>query len=242
MKRRGMLIGLGTLATGSGAAFTSATLQNQVNPSSTLEVYSVGELNVVPGTAQDADLDYTSDYDIASGDDFPAAYVSGDTQNADLNVKAATRNSGSTKDFKYLLKVENNGTVSADVGIGFDSFGSNVDTTGSILSSTSGGDISLNDVLDTYNFTANVSLSSSGVSGSNVDISPDSSTADIETPQNYKTVPSGEHLAVDLSVTPSGSIVSDINTVTGGADKAFGDRNTSGVTLVSALTIGTDTA
>lgn len=240
MKRRSVALSLGALAVGSGATFTSGALQNTVNPTSTLEVYSVGELNVVPGSAQDEDLDYTSDYaPVSNGSDLPAAYVNGDTQNADLDVNVATRNSASSKDFKYLLEVQNNGTTDANVGIGFNSFGSKVDTT-SI--SGSSGDISLDDVLDTYNFTANVSLSSEDVSGSDVDISPDSGTADINTPNNYKTVPSGADLAVDLTVSPSGSIVSDINTATGGANKAFDNSNTSGVTLVDALTIGTETS
>jgi hypothetical protein len=59
-------MGLGALATGSGAVFSSAALQATVNSESTLEVFSVAELNVTRGADQISGVTYDSEYNIYS--------------------------------------------------------------------------------------------------------------------------------------------------------------------------------
>ena len=66
MKRRSVAMGLGALATGSGAVFSLAALQATVNSESTLEVFSVAELNVTRGADQISGVTYDSEYNIYS--------------------------------------------------------------------------------------------------------------------------------------------------------------------------------
>lgn len=232
MRRRKAIIGMGTLAMGSGAVFTSASFSNTTASDSAMEVYAAGNLRVRGGSSPSG-LDYTTDYtgSINNASDLPAAYVSGDTRNGDLNVKVATRNSSSTKSFEYLLKVSNDSTRIASIGVGFDAFGTEV----------TGGPVAQGDVVDTYKFKTNDSKSSydftsySGVSDA-TDISGTSGSP--ESPSNYAEVPSGETLAIDLSVEPAGSLVSDINSTTEGGPKFdAGD----GLLLVDSITFGTET-
>lgn len=231
MKRRSVAMGLGALATGSGAVFSSATFQATVNSESTLEVFSVAELNVTRGADQISGVTYDSEYNIQSREDLPDAYVNdGSTQSSNLVVEVATRNSNSTKSFPYLLEVTNNGTSDVNVGIGFSSFGENVGNEATI---------SKKDVMDTYEFSANPGRSTDGIGSGDGNISANSTTDGTQTPVNYKLVPPGESLAVDLDVDPPNSIVDDINTAAD-PNNSFDSSETYGVTLVDEITFGTE--
>jgi len=229
MKRRSVAIGLGALATGSGAVFSSAALQATVNSESTLEVFSVAELNVTRGIDQISGFTYDSEYDIQSREDLPDAYVNdGSTQSGNLLVEVATRNSDSTKSFPYLLEVTNNGTSEVNVGVGFDSFGADVGSEGTI---------SKDAVMNTYDFKANPGRSTSGIEEGDIDISANSEKGD-QTPANYKPIPPGESLAVDLDVDPAGSLVKNVNEAIDPTN-SFNSSDTSGVTLVNSITFRT---
>lgn len=239
MKRRSMVLGIGALATGSGTVFSSAALSNTaVNNSGNLEVLSVGNLNAFGGSDPDGNLDYADDNvdSISNPSDLPAAYVNGSTQGADLEVSVVTRNSsGNTDTFENLLRVANNGTTDVNVGIGFDSFGGDVG---------SDDTISKAEVKNAYEFKSNPGESTSGVPGSSGKIiAPDEDNADDE-PLNYQLVPAGETLAIDLNVTLSGTLVSQINSARSGSVTPSFDGNNvgDGVTLVDKILIGTESS
>jgi hypothetical protein len=231
-----MVLGLGALSTGSGAVFSSAALTSTTQTASTLEVYSVAELNVTRGADQiSAPLkrkrtyDYDGSYTINEREDLPAAYVDdGSTQGGNLNVQVATRNDAQTKEFPYLLEVTNNGSSAVEIGIGFDKFGSNVGSSKPITE---------NKVIDTYDFKTNKARSSYGASD-DVDISANSVQADKKSPANYEEIPTGQSLAVDLDVDPVTGIVGEINDATS-PNNTFNNSNTDDVTLVDRITFGT---
>ncbi|GAB7010230.1 hypothetical protein [Halorubrum trueperi] len=226
-----MIVGLGALATGSGAVFSSATLSNTATSDSTMEVYTAGNLSVSRGSS-----DWNSDYadTIDNPSDLPAAYVSGNTTNSDLSVKVATQNTSSSKTLGYLLKVSNTSGSTVNVGVGFDSFGDEVGTESETISQS--------DVVDAYEFRTNDDDSSYNLSETtgvtdNDDISGTSASPD--SPSNHAAIPTGEDLAIDLTMDPSDSLVSDINKVANESGPRFevGD----GVLLVDAITFGTET-
>lgn len=231
MKRRSVVLGIGTLALGSGATFTSAALQNAATTNnSNLEVFSVGELLVErgedtnPGNGKASGVDYTSEVSVSNAGDLPDAFVEGNTQNGSLEIDAAVRNNASSITFEELLVVKNQGTVEANVGFGFSSFGGTV----------TGGSISKDDVIDAYDFK---------VSSGGANISPTSSTTDPTTPPNFKTVQPGSEFRVDLKIDLSvGSLISDINTERDGDVNPSFDGNGVGdsVTLIDEITVGTE--
>lgn len=235
MKRRSMVLGIGALATGSGTVFSSAALSNTaVNNSGNLEVLSVGNLNAIGGSDPNGNFDYDDNVDsISNPSNLPAAYVNGSTQGSDLEVSVVTRNSsGNTDTFENLLRVVNNGTTDVNVGIGFNSFGGDV-----------GGTISKAEVKNAYEFESNPGESTSGVQGSAQVIAPNENNDDDE-PLNYHLVPAGETLAIDLNVTLSGTLVSQINSARSGSVTPSFDGNNvgDGVTLVDEILIGTESS
>lgn len=71
MKRRSALIGLGSLAFGSGAVFSSATFTNSVGPSSDMRVVVAEDLEVRAGQAFNDD----GIINTSNGDITPSNYV-----------------------------------------------------------------------------------------------------------------------------------------------------------------------
>jgi len=238
MKRRSMVLSIGALATGSGAVFSSAALSNTATTSSSsLDVFSVGNLNVKrgretnPATSGNAqNVDYSSTITVNNGSDLPDAYVSGTTQDGDLTVNTAVRNSASSVEFQELLEVTNQGTTDVNVGFGFSSFGESV-------GASDDDAISIDNVLDAYTFT---------VADTETNITPTSSTDDATTPDNYQTVSAGESFYVDfeidLSVNNGSSLVSQINDArSGDVSPSFNGSGTGdAVTLVDEIQVGTD--
>jgi hypothetical protein len=124
---------MGMLATGSGAAFTSAAFQDQVDPTSDLRVAVEENLVVKKGAGFDTtNSEYTDNSDFfdsgqtddSSGgafenDDTPLAYVN-DQKNGSLVIKAAQNLGVSSFTFSEIIQVENTLNTSVDVGIAYD--------------------------------------------------------------------------------------------------------------------------
>lgn len=197
LTRRKTVIGLGLLATGSGATFTSATFQNSTDPASDLRVAVDEELIVEPGSSlRDNDGDYdpslsdefygqdNSDFfsqnasEVTQGSDeslgsdvnlgdLPAAFVSND-QNDDLTIKAVVE-VGKSHTFDELIQVRNTGTDSVEVGVKFQQFG--VDTTGD--QDNNGGAVDEANAIGVYRFNRasdDTQISTDAVHFSNNDI------------------------------------------------------------------------
>ncbi|TKX84042.1 hypothetical protein EXE43_21035 [Halorubrum sp. SS5] len=230
-KRRSMVIGLGALATGSGAVFSSAALQSTTTSDAAFEVYTVQELNVKRG---DSTHDRT-DNSITDAGDLPQADVDGSTQKGNLNVKVATRNNSDSHSLTHLLDVENNGTEAVNVGFGFETFG------GMVVSSGAGtGEVTEDQVKGMYSFQVNTGDSSNTISGGDgADLSPGSGDSK-DNPQNYKTIDPGERLAVDLVVDAPGEVVSAINEATNPTGNPFDKESRDVKTLVEKIVVGTE--
>lgn len=218
--RRKTVLGLGALATGSGAVFTSASFQSSVNPTADMRVVVEDDLVVEAGDSfRNGSGDYVSDpggakfYGTDNGglfadsetlkdvdvDDLPAARVN-DDQNSGLYVQTAVKNRDEDGnpievEFPNLLRVRNDGTETAEIGISYQptdqAYGEDVG---------SGEPIAAGHVVDAYVF------KSDGGSGGR--ISPSKWDGG---PANTTTVDVGETeqigLTIDLTV---GSIVEDI--------------------------------
>jgi hypothetical protein len=231
-----MVVGLGALATGSGAAFSSAALQSTSTSNASFQVYTVQELNVRRGSS-DHDRENNN---ISNASDLPQADVDGDTQGGDLDVNVATKNNASSQSLTHLLDVENNGTEAVNVAFGFDTFGSIVVNADSV-ESVGDDEVTEDQVQGMYSFQVNTSDSSGGItSDDGTDISPGSSNA-ADTPQNYKTVPAGETLAIDLVVDAPSDVVSAINKVANPSGNPFDAENRADTTLVEEIVVGTET-
>ena len=145
VKRRTTILGLGALATGSGAAFTSAAFASSTEPSADFRVVVDQQLVVaanddaadnVTTESDDSDASNPSDYlfggedvlnevtfgEVTSGGE---AAVNGE-ENDGLEVALAVTadESGS---FDPILQVQNDGETAADVGITIAEYGSDVD-------------------------------------------------------------------------------------------------------------------
>ena len=125
VKRRTTILGLGALAMGSGAAFTSATFQNSVNPGADFRVIAAAQTVVRRGPAfeegEDSKLDEWAQNDFLNFDelgpsDLPAAGANED-ENGDLDVSMARGNSSNEFVFENFLEIDNAGTTTVDIGL-----------------------------------------------------------------------------------------------------------------------------
>lgn len=136
------MIGLGLLATGSGASFTSAAFSSSTTPTADLRVVVDQELRVQRGPGfNTSDNDntgtpgfFTNDNDAAGGnlnetssgafngnsdgESPPLAFVNGST-NENLVFKAAVEG-GTTHTFEELLEITNQTAEAVNVGIAYD--------------------------------------------------------------------------------------------------------------------------
>lgn len=249
--RRKMVLGMGALATGSGAVFSSAAFQSSVNPTADMRVVVEDDLVVEAGASfrgsggayledpsedkfygtGDGSLFSSSDsLDSVEIDDLPAARVN-DDQNGGLYIETAVKNRDENGnpivvEFPDLLRVRNNGTETAEVGISYqptdDAYGANV---------VNGGSVSARDVVDAYVF------ESEGGSGGK--ISPDTYEGN---PANTTTVGVGETeqigLTIDLGV-GSGPIVEDIaEAASPGTSDVFNGGEYDTVELLKQIRVG----
>lgn len=255
VKRRGMLLGLGALATGSGAVFSSATFNNSVSPSSDMRVVVEEDLIVEPGilfrNGSDADdtfdpggatppgnetlfsdggvFDGTSvDSSLTVPDDLPAASAN-DAVNDNLSLEVAT-SIGTTDQIGTtsagFIQIRNDTTENRDVAIRFDEFGA--DTTGDQDSNS--GQVSESDVISIYEF---YDTSDNKISTDSVGSVPSDQTV-----ANFVTVPSGTveqvYLSFDTTVAES-----DIRNAVNSTSSPFGGGQDT-VDLVDTLGVGTD--
>ena len=156
-KRRSMLIGLGALAMGSGAAFTGAAFNTSTTPSADLRVVVEEALNFRPNPdATNADNIVTTDefdggfFDGEDIDDTEGGAFEGDgvepplaatngEANGDLELFAVA-GLGASDTFEELFILENDSTESVAVGIAYDRGNSDFDTNAAATGQY-GGDI-----------------------------------------------------------------------------------------------------
>ena len=254
LNRRKTVLGLGALATGSGAVFSSAAFQSSVNPTADMRVVVEDNLVVEAGNSfrgsggaylEDPSEDKfygTGDGSLFSGsdsldsvdiDDLPAARVN-DDQNGGLYIETAVKNRDENGnpivvEFPDLLRVTNEGTETAEVGISYqptnDAYGADV--------GVNGGSVPAGDVVDAYVF------ESEGGSGGK--ISPNTYDGD---PANTTTVGVGETeqigLTIDLGV-GSGPIVEDIaEAASPGTSDVFNGGEYDTVQLLEEIRVGNE--
>lgn len=124
LSRRKTIIGMGLLATGSGAAFSSAAFQNSVNPGADFRIVAAAQTIVRRGPAfedgEDSELDdWAQDeflnFDELNPGDLPAAGAN-ENQNDGLDVSLARQNSASEIRFSNFLEIDNTGTTEVSIG------------------------------------------------------------------------------------------------------------------------------
>jgi hypothetical protein len=267
-----MVLGIGALATGSGAAFSSAAFQSSVNPAADMRVVVDGDLVVEAGDAfRNGDGDYRSSISdgefygvnqneffstadpsqggedsLGSGfstDDLPIASVNGD-QNEILSIQTAVKNDTSHT-FEELLQVRNEGTEPVDVGVKFEEFG--VDTDGRV--SDNGGEVDEANVVKAYEFKSDSNPNNENPisynQGVNENRVPDT---DAQTVNNVVTVSPGEteqiSLEIDLTVNRTGELSEQIEDAATIGDSFTGGENGTEdtVQLIDSIRIGADSA
>ena len=134
MKRRSVVLGLGTLAVGSGATLTSASFTGSIGSSGEgLGVVSAANVNVGPGST-----DYDDDMGNLNPGDLPAANVTDDGDSIDIDI--VTRINASGESFSGLFEIANDSTDAVDVEIDFTEV------------NTLGGELSESDIKNAYAF------------------------------------------------------------------------------------------
>jgi hypothetical protein len=247
--RRKTVLGLGAMATGSGAVFSSAAFSASATSTADFRVVVEDNLILEAGdsfrNSNGAYLDNPSGSKFYGGsdnlfsddsglsnlepDDLPAAFANDET-NSDLAVETAVQN-GNTFEFDNFLQVTNEGTETREVGIRFNQYGEDVNNGGPIRSS---------DLIQAYEF-----YNQGGDGGK---ISTDGSPGGPPRTQNLNAttpVTPGETeqigLKIDLTV---GTISDDIaDAAKPGTNDVFnggGEYDT--VHLVESIRVGSDSA
>jgi len=141
LTRRKTILGLGLLATGSGATFTSATFQSTAPANSDLRVLVEQQgLEFEGNSAESGDPNAVDNPDFFADDpsgglnetagsafdgtDAPLAYAAG--SNEDLRVKTLVP-LGRTETFDALFKISNNSTDTVIIGVAYDRNNSDFD-------------------------------------------------------------------------------------------------------------------
>ena len=245
-----MILGLGALAMGSGAAFTSAALQNAMAADADFRVVVEDDLVVEPGSAfrdgsnswddYDPGDDYTVDTSglldddslrAVAPEDLPAAAVSDDV-NEDLDIEVATGlddGSGRTDELSNMLQVRNEGNTTREVAFGFSEFGDNV----------ADGTVSSSDVIEVYEFEDEDGnkISTDGQSWSAGDGEVE---ADNQTLAGHVEIRPGQVEQITLQVdTTVDGVVDDILEEAEGLDNPFEGGHVT-VDLVNAIFVGTN--
>ena len=249
-KRRSMILGLGALAMGSGAAFTSAALQNAMAADADFRVVVEDDLVVEPGSAFRDGSNSLDDYDPGSGytvdtnslldndslgavapEDLPAAAVSDDV-NEDLDIEVATGlddGTGRLDELSNMLQVRNEGNTTREVAFGFSEFGDNV----------ADGTVSSSDVIEVYEFEDEGGNKISTDSQS-WDAGDGEVEADNQTPAGHVEIGPGEVEQITLQVdTTVEEVVDDILEEAEGLDNPFEGGHVT-VDLVNAIFVGTN--
>ena len=257
--RRKTLVGLGALATGSGAIFSSAAFSNSVSPTSDLRVVVEENLEVRKGPGFDVTSSvYTNESAFFDGDDIddsasgafnsssPAlAYVNDDV-NDNLVIKAAQNVGVPSFTFSEIIEIGNTTADPVDVGIAYDRGASSSQYGDDVENGNLGYDVAQR----VYQFQANSLDSGNAVNyaaGSGNLISPDPNGAgvtagtnnsvseDNDKPAAAVTIPSGDILSIDL-VVDTASDSTAIEDEAGLSGDFGSDRGT--VDILDAITVG----
>ena len=248
-KRRTTILGLGALAMGSGAAFTSAALENAFEATANFRVVVEDDLLVEAGAAfRDDDDEYRGssnneeyaehdglfagdELDDLDPDNLPFAYVD-EGVNEDLSTAVATGlgdGGGKEEGFADLLQVTNEGNTERHVGIAFSQVGEDV-YDGGVLSS---------EIADVYEFYSGSSTNNDQISSTEID-DIDGDDGDVESqdgPTNFLTVEPGETKQITLQVDTT-DVADDILEAAGHNNPFRSEHNT--VNLVQEISIGTE--
>ena len=245
VKRRSMVIGLGALATGSGAVFSSAAFANSAQAGANFQVVVEDELIAEAGDAFRNGESFrvgnsSGEFrDIGSNDIFSDGGGLGDVSFEDLPVAGATNGANDELNlavateietehtFEDFIQVRNEGTESKDVAIDFSNFGTATDDGGADLAKALVGTV--------YQFE----------SGGQT-ISPDPTTpggALTENPEEYVTVEEGSTVQIDLTVDTTDTTVrqrlSDYVESNGNTNPFAEDGDRATIDLVDKIRIGT---
>lgn len=239
VKRRTTILGLGALAMGSGAAFTSAAFENTAAADADFRVVVEDDLVVEPGPAfRDSEDNFNpssgnaEDWARENGDSFfsgdslesidrddgPKVAAMNNATNSDLEIEVATfldENAGLDQTFEDFLQVRNSGTTQRNVAIGFSEFGSDV----------SSEDINADDVREIYQFE----------NTDGIRISEES----FEDIPNWFTLEAGETRQINLSVDTTEFYEEIVDLATGTNPFEGGERVTT-VDLVNEIEFGTE--
>lgn len=134
VKRRNMILGMGSLAVGSGAVLGASASGSSVEPSADMRVIAAAELTVSRGNGWDDTEDDMSDESIYNGDfdgspaDLPLAFVN-DEDNEELSIEIAKRNDASGHTWTELIAVDNNGTSEVEIRFDYTSYSDDIDST-----------------------------------------------------------------------------------------------------------------
>ncbi|OYR74596.1 hypothetical protein EO776_03585 [Halorubrum ezzemoulense] len=242
-----MVVGLGALATGSGAVFSSAAFSASATSTADFRVVVEDNLVLEAGDSfrngDGAYLDnpsgkfYGGSDDLFSGDsglnglepdELPAAYAN-DRTNSDLEVETAVQNFEEFK-FDNFLQVTNEGTETREVGIRFNLYGADVND----------GPIKKQDLIQAYEFYNEGGdggkISTNGSPGGSVSSQTLKATTSVNPGETEQI-----GLKIDLTV---GSISDDIaEAAAPGTNDVFnggGEYDT--VHLVESIRVGSDSA
>jgi len=227
-KRRSVMLGLGALATGSGAVFTSGAFEgNVVDPEADFRILS-DALRIEAGSDSDGNIDYV---DLEGDDDFtdfgnhpfdrdglPHAEVAENRINDELALQVG-QETRSSYTFDEILHVTNDTSTTYDVGFNYaadvseegDDYGYGADAGGD----GSSDNILFENVNDIFQFEDN----DGGDTGGDTLISadPDASSDDRGLAANTVSLDPGETMLVDLTVDTT-DYTGDINSVAASGD------------------------
>ena len=233
---------------GSGAAFTSAALENAFEATANFRVVVEDDLLVEAGAAfRDDNDEYGDDednedyvehnplfdnggLDDLEPDDLPFAYVDNGV-NEDLSTAVATGlgdGDGKEEGFADLLQVTNEGNTVRHVGIAFSEVGEDVYD----------GGVRSSEIADVYEFYSGSSTNNDQISSTEItDIEgTDGGVNDQDGPDNFLTVEPGETKQITLQVDTT-SVADEILEAAGHNDPFNSEHDT--VNLVQEISIGT---
>ncbi|MUW14246.1 hypothetical protein GJ633_05925 [Halorubrum sp. CBA1125] len=256
VKRRSMVIGLGALASGSGAVFSSATFQNSAESDADFRIVSQPGLTLRRGDAFSSGYSWAYgpgvktasfinpvsaenpgiDFSDLKPSDLPVAWAN-EQEDGSLVVQLARQNNSSDVDFNQLIEVENTGQTDENVGISYaggyapvnDGSTPNWFVDGYATNNPT-DEITKADVQQIFTFQTN---------SDDTQISPDSGTNSDE-PNTHYTLGSGNTVQVDLKTTLNGDQTSVFAKNSGGGDPFVDSPATGSLQLLDRITVGTD--
>lgn len=131
--RRNVIVGLGTVAVGSGVLLGTGAVGASAQSGADMRVIAAGELTLSRGEGWDDSASDMSDSSIYDGDfegspaDLPVAFVD-DGENDDLTIEVAKGNEASAHEWTGLIEVANTGTSDVDIRIDYTEYSDDIAT------------------------------------------------------------------------------------------------------------------